>query len=322
MAAAGASFWKSTPITSAVINSGTQQSPVHCVQFNSERILAGFADGVTRLYDTESHMRLWNLEGHRGAVNSLRFRDARMVTGSDDKTIRVWDMNVGNCIEKLEDHIAPILCVVMTDRHVISGSRDHTIKIWDIEKGNCLRTLRGHTGRVGGIQLVENSATQFMTCSTDGTVKLWDINADQRIRSYKGHKKAVVAFHLFQDEVISSADDLSLKVWDKKSCRCMRTFTVEKEKQVSRSIAMDSGKIVCGDADGVIRLRDPLTGEVQRTLEGHEGAVTCLQVDNANNLIISGSEDRTLRAWSSPNDAAEVARDLGDGDADAPANAS
>ena len=53
-----------------------------------------------------------------------------------------------------------------------------------------------------------------------------DINGENRIRSFKGHKKAVVSFNFHNNQIVSSADDFTIKLWDKKSGKSIETYPV------------------------------------------------------------------------------------------------
>ena len=56
------------------------------------------------------------------------------------------------------------------------------------------------------------------------------------------------------------------------------------------------GVLVSGNADRTVKLWDVSTGECIRSLEGHEGAVTDVQVTA--NHIVSCSDDGRAKLWS------------------------
>ncbi|KAF8834106.1 WD40 repeat-like protein, partial [Paxillus ammoniavirescens] len=59
----------------------------------------------------------------------------------------------------------------------------------------------------------------------------------------------------------------------------------------------DEKKLVTGSSDSKIRILDKTTGAVE-VLRGHSGWVQDVDVSQDGNLIVSGSEDKTIRIWN------------------------
>lgn len=71
-----------------------------------------------------------------------------------------------------------------------------------------------------------------------------------------------------------------------------------------RSLAFSfDGKVLAsaggsaGYGDGTIRIWNPHQGKCLHVLEGHPGAVNCLQFHPSGSLLASGGEDKTVRIW-------------------------
>ncbi len=62
----------------------------------------------------------------------------------------------------------------------------------------------------------------------------------------------------------------------------------------------DQAFVVTAGADQLIKLWDPLTGNIVRTLAGHTAQVTSLAVSPDQAFLVSGAADNTLRLWDVP----------------------
>ncbi|KAJ5343379.1 NACHT and WD40 domain protein [Penicillium brevicompactum] len=67
-----------------------------------------------------------------------------------------------------------------------------------------------------------------------------------------------------------------------------------------RSVAFspDSGLLVSGSSDNTVKLWNPATGALQRTLEGHFGMVWSVAFSHDGQLMASGSNDTTVKLWN------------------------
>ena len=62
-------------------------------------------------------------------------------------------------------------------------------------------------------------------------------------------------------------------------------------------IKYEARKIICGQRDNSIKVRDMVTGVCYKTLVGHSSEITCLKLLKTGQLA-SGSQDRTIKIWN------------------------
>ena len=190
--------------------------------------------------------------------------------------------------------------------------------------------LRGHQASVKCLQMDNNIVA---TGSTDATARLWDLSRnsvdddldseDKCVQVCESHLREITALHFSYDTLVTGSGDKTIRQWDIQSGRCLRTLDVlwaaaqnysnpfgdeSRWRQSSSYSSMDQaaapfvGALQCfdaalasGTADGVVRLWDLRSGQVQRSLVGHTGPVTCLQFDDVH--LTTGSMDRSIRIW-------------------------
>lgn len=132
---------------------------------------------------------------------------------------------------------------------------------------SCKRTMYGHTGNVTGLDVC-SATSVIISASSDRSLRTWDMTSGRRLDTLYGHEGWVhaVAFSSAGQRAVSGSGDKTVKIWD------------------------------LGDARG--------RGSCRTTLAGHDAGVTCVQLDD-NNVLVSGSLDKTLRRYDLTESAAE-----------------
>lgn len=161
-------------------------------------------------------------KGHENGVTCLQFDDNILATGSYDTTIKIWNIESGEVIRTLRGHSGAVRTLQFDDSKLISGSFDKTIKIWNWQTGECLSTLQCHTE---GVLSVHFDGRTLVSGSIDKSVKVFNFDTKQSL-VLRGHTDWVNHVRLDPPSrvVFSASDDLSVKLWDLDSKRCIKTF--------------------------------------------------------------------------------------------------
>lgn len=258
----------------------------------------------------------------------------RRVSGSHRKTMPTLQQYYapGEAIRTIDAHQDSVTALDFDIPFgtMVSASLDDTVKVWDLSRGQLVGQLRGHQASVKCLQMDNNIVA---TGSTDATARLWDLSRnsvdddldseDKCVQVYESHLREITALHFSYDTLVTGSGDKTIRQWDIQSGRCLQTLDVlwaaaqnysnpfgdeSRWRQSSSYSSMDQaaapfvGALQCfdaalasGTADGVVRLWDLRSGQVQRSLVGHTGPVTCLQFDDVH--LTTGSMDRSIRIW-------------------------
>lgn len=251
------------------------------------------------------------------------------------------NLKSGDQIHKFQAHNESINCIAFDEPYgkLLTCSVDNTVRVWDMNRYKCIGLLEGHNSYVECVTVSQNLA---FTGGMDASVKMWDLdhfsktydeidegeNMTPLLKSFDGHVDAITALSYSNGELVSGADDKTIRQWDLSSGHLVQTIDVMWASSMANSMInfgntpMGAGvatsstvlnstssrypylsclqvfdaALASGSSDGIVRLWDLRSGDIIRQLFGHTGAVTTLEFDSSFNLI-TGSADRSVRIW-------------------------
>ena len=96
--------------------------------------------------------------------------------------------------------------------------------------------------------------------------------------------------------IVSGGEGCESRVWDGTGT----VTTVIGDSVKSCAFSRDGARLLTGGWDNCARLWDAASGALERTFEGHGGAVYgCAFADGGDGRLVTGSRDRTARVWDS-----------------------
>src|SRR5262249_23955046 len=177
--------------------------------------------------------------------------------------------------------------------------------------------LVGHTNYITSLTLSRNGQ-RAVTSSEDNTARVWDLDKGQEIARFS-HDKMVWAAAISPDgkKVATAAVNNVCKLWDvdgKKELSSLamptRAWSVAFAPS-GKTIAIGTGGVAMvvppvnieggwpqvGAIDNSIYFGEVDSGKPLRRLSGHTGYVRALAFSNDGRLLVSGSDDNSIRLW-------------------------
>ena len=202
---------------------------------------------------------------------------------------------------------------------IISGSHDHTVKRTSLATGREEWQAPGSFEQVNSVALSEDGSL-LATGSSDGrfalgvrqagakgigpgAVRLWDARTGRLLRRLGDPADQIMAVALSPDGQRVAAGGGSpdgkgvVRVWNAASGTPVWSVGDHAAEVLAVAFAPDGSSLASAGADGLIKLRDPQTGSVTRTLPGHVRGATSLAFSADGAALACGGGDGTTSLW-------------------------
>lgn len=229
----------------------------------------------------------------------LEFNDNNhvLITVSSDLFVKVWDMKTLKLIRTLTGHEHTVSSVVFRNSNqIFTSSRDTTIKLWDLKLGWCLKSFKGHSDWVRSLD-VNETQEYILSGSNDQSGRLSHGESGTGLGLLLGHNQVI--------ETIKFVPSISNKYLD----QLIPDATAHDETYTKLGYKY----AVSGGRDDIIRLwllpipiirphNHPIPssntqGILIRELIGHGSWVKDLSFHPNGRLLISCSDDKTVKFW-------------------------
>ncbi|ETW77187.1 hypothetical protein HETIRDRAFT_326537 [Heterobasidion irregulare TC 32-1] len=167
---------------------------------------------------------------------------------------------------------------------IVAGLNDSTIRMWDVSTGEAVGDpLEGHRDRVKSVAF-SIDGKWIVSGSSDSTIRMWDAATHAAMGApLEGRTGPVCAVATSPDgtRIVSGSWPNTIRVWDVATCAPV-CDPLEGHTAMITSVIFFAG----WEAD----LEDPL--------KGHSKSANSVAFFPDGSRIVSGSRDRTIRAWN------------------------
>uniref|UniRef100_A0A8C7DFJ8 Apoptotic protease-activating factor 1 n=1 Tax=Oncorhynchus kisutch TaxID=8019 RepID=A0A8C7DFJ8_ONCKI len=256
------------------------------------------------------------VQPHQGSIYSACFSHdgTNIASCGSSKTLRVFKSTSGEKLLEIQAHDDEVLCCAFSpDDHLLATcSSDRKVKVWNVERGTLMRMFEDeHEEQVNHCQFTNIRRRLLLaTCSNDKfmNTKLWNINKPSSQNTMFGHLEPVNHCCFSPDDAYlsTSSSDGTLKLWEVSSANEWKSIDVadmfpEQREQTEVMVkcstwSADGRTIICAARNAVF-LWDIETSKKMADCSGHLSWVHGVQFSPDGSLLLSCSDDQTVRVW-------------------------
>lgn len=269
------------------------------------------------LWDANTGALLKSLTAHTSKVLSVAFslNGERLASGCHDGRVCLWDVDTGALVWNAKKHDNPVLSVIFSSDHghVTSASVGGLIWSWDVRTGALLSAFV-ETTNVTVIAFAPNGKRVATVFEDSGKmlVNLWDVRNGMLLRTFKGSNCRVwsIIFSPDGEQLALTTYDAAAPFgrWDSVHVHDIWRLSeraLENHKIIngdfgrvwSAAFSPDCKTLAAGCGDGTVRLWDPTTGMLIRSLKGNTNQVNSVVFSSNGQKLASASYDGMLRLW-------------------------
>jgi RNA polymerase sigma factor (sigma-70 family) len=271
---------------------------------DGRRLVSWACDKTVRVWETQSGKELsrMDVDDWRGWRLSP---DGKLlaVRKGEEKVLRLWDVPANREYRQLALPADLAAVAFSPDSKVLAIStgdaeKPARIVLWDIDKGKELGSLTGHKSAVYGLAFSPDGK-KLASGGYDHTMRLWDLVQRKEISTTPTLTSPVYEMTFSPDGQTLIGHGVSenyIRRWDVATWR-ERQPTAGPGMSIGSIVYSPDGELLASISGNGIWLWSLVSGELERKLEGHSGAVAAVMFSTVGHSLASASQDSTLRVW-------------------------
>uniref|UniRef100_A0A3Q2YA40 Coatomer subunit beta' n=1 Tax=Hippocampus comes TaxID=109280 RepID=A0A3Q2YA40_HIPCM len=192
-----------------------------------------------------------------------------------------------------------------TEPWMLASLYNGSVCVWNHETQTLVKTFEVCDLPVRASKFVARK-NWVITGADDMQIRVFNYNTLERVHMFEAHSDYIrcIAVHPTQPYILTSSDDMLIKLWDwDKKWSCSQVFEGHTHYVMQIVInPKDNNQFASASLDRTIKESSCLFGNNKtcvQTLEGHAQNVSCVSFHPELPIIITGSEDGTVRIWHS-----------------------
>ncbi len=182
---------------------------------------------------------------------------------------------------------------------IATGAADNKVSIWSADTLELILSLNNDSNQINTVAWNPQN-TSLASGDTNGTVKIWDGETGELINSLQVAMNVyTISWSPDGNLLAIGGNNTEIQIWDIDKGQLRSTLpAAETPFWVSSVEWHPDGTQLVSASSKIIHIWDSTTGQLIRTLEGHNGTVNDVAWRPSGDLLASVSTDKTIRLWN------------------------
>uniref|UniRef100_A0A8C7JP53 Apoptotic protease-activating factor 1 n=1 Tax=Oncorhynchus kisutch TaxID=8019 RepID=A0A8C7JP53_ONCKI len=288
-----------------------------CFSHDGTKIASCGSSKTLRVFKSTSGEKLLEIQAHDDEVLCCAFSldDHLLATCSSDRKVKVWNVERGTLMRMFEDEHEEQVnhCQFTNTRRRLllatcSNDKFMNTKLWNINKPSSQNTMFGHLEPVNHCCFSPDDA-YLSTSSSDGTLKLWEVSSANEWKSIdvadmfpeqREQTEVMVKCSTWSagGRTIICAARNAVFVFDVETAAMLLEIRTSRLSTVQYCHACPSTHVVAIALSNYYTIiRQDMTSYKMADCSGHLSWVHGVQFSPDGSLLLSCSDDQTVRVW-------------------------
>ena len=276
------------------------------LSFDASKIISGNKDCTLRLWEIDHFIQIGivHFEDEVNAVSAPKDGSKVISTGGIQSSLKMTEFNKCRTMHLFEVDKKKIRAIAISpdEQLMACASKDPKIRLWDLKTNEIIFIFEGHAQEVNSVKFTPDGK-RLVSCGGDNTIRMWDLDEKKQIKMLRKNTKAVMNMALYGD---ANFGVFPLKYESVLICDLQKNNI---EIEILQKIEQKNGPVNCvimnaGEtysffgSRGIIEIYETENWEMHDAFAAHNGPITALVLQEAEQRLISASSDCLIKVWS------------------------
>jgi len=272
---------------------------------DGRRLITCGLDRTVHFYEATNWIELYSYS-HMDEVTQVAIsRDNSIIaSASKDNKLKIYFLDSAKTLEFEQEAEITGITFDYGMRFLYTSSSDGTIRPYDLRKGEFTKRKFAMGLAVNAITI--SHTNMIYAGMNNGEIKVLNYMGKEA-KILKGHTKAITGlyFVFYKGSMVlaSSSEDYTIKLWDVKTYKEIKTFTGHTWTINSVELSRDLKYLLTASNDGTARIWDVESGETIVMIPSKGKATMCISINEDNEFIataslVRDSEEYVVYIWN------------------------
>ena len=231
--------------------------------------------------------------------------DGKYLALTNGNSIHIWDVSQDSVVCTFAGHKNSINTLSFSNngKYIVTTSKDSSICIWDISSKAIWREFSDHKIFTDCVNINSDGSQMVSVSNNDSIIRIWDTGTGN-VKFIKDEigKTHFIAFSPDDKKIVSISkgkrlsDEYRIKVWDIATAQLCYQIP-EGRNYMKIAEFCPNGKYLFIANYNNIKIYNAQDGSFIKNIAEHTGNITSIRFSLDNNLMVSTSDDLSVRVW-------------------------